>query len=81
MHNKIWAVSQVTKSYLINASINPVELYGNKITHSFFGLMDCNLQSTLLNAIEFTFDMQNITTTRTLLQEERKNLNSCQHEH
>lgn len=50
------------------------------LTYSFFGLMDCNIQSTLFNVIEFTFYMQNITTARTLLQEERKNPNSCQHE-
>lgn len=50
------------------------------LTLSFFGLMDCNIQSTLFNVTEFTFDMQNISTARTLLQEERKNLNSCQDE-
>lgn len=50
------------------------------LTLSFFGLMDCNIQSTLFNVIEFTFYMQNISTARTLMQEEKKNLSSCQHE-
>lgn len=80
MHDKICAASQVTKSYLINVSIKLKEFCGNKITLSFSGLMDCNILSTLFNIIEFTCDMQSISTVRTLMQEERKNLSSCQHE-
>lgn len=50
------------------------------LTLSFSGLMECNIWSTLFNIIEFTFDMQNISTARTLMQEEKKNLSGCQHE-
>lgn len=81
MHDKICAASSVTKSYVINASINPKELCGNKITVSFSGLMDCNILSTLFNIIEFTCDLQSISAVRTLMQEERKNLSSRKHEH